>query len=215
MEKFIEDFSKIPQRQKLLALLGLVVLIGIGHYFLVYDGQSTELAEKEAQSDKLNADLVEKQAIAENLDKYRVEIKRLEAELEKAKSLLPDESEVPALLAQISSLGSKAGLEISRFEPQHEEVKDFYARLPFQVKVAGSYHEVASFIDNVGHLERIVNAENISMKDPVVRNKKYVLNTEFTVTTYRFIDKSEQAAIPGSVPGAPPPPAPPPAGGAP
>lgn len=209
MEKFIEDFSKIPQRQKLIALLVAVIMLGTLHYFLVYDGQSTELADKEAQSDKLNADLVEKQAIAENLDKYRVEIRRLENELEKAKSLLPDESEVPALLAQISSLGAKAGLEISRFEPQHEETKDFYARLPFRVKVAGSYHEVATFIDSIGHLERIVNAENISMKEPTVKNKKYVLNTEFTVTTYRFIDKAEQTATAGD-PSAPPPPAPPP-----
>jgi type IV pilus assembly protein PilO len=212
MEKFIEDFSKIPQRQKLIALLAAVVLLGMLHYFLIYDGQSTELSDKEQQSDKLNADLVEKQAIAENLDKYRVEIHRLENELEKAKSLLPDESEVPALLAQISSLGSKAGLEISRFEPQHEEAKDFYARLPFRVKVAGSYHEVASFIDSVGHLERIVNVENISMKEPAIKNKKYVLNTEFTVTTYRFIDKAEQAA--NVDPNAPPPP-PAPAGAAP
>jgi type IV pilus assembly protein PilO len=190
MDKFIDDFSKIPQKQKLAGLILLVVMFGAMHYFLIYDDQSTQLDGLTASAKRLEADLVEKQAIADNLDKYKTEVKRLEAELERAKSLLPDESEVPALLAQISTLGSKAGLEISRFEPQAEELKDFYARLPFKLKVSGNYHDIASFIDSVGRLERIVNVENIGMREPKMISKKYLVNTEFLVTTYRFIDKS-------------------------
>ncbi len=193
MDKFLDDFSKIPQKQKLGGLIGVVVALVALHYFLIYDDQSVQLDARTAEAKKLEADLVEKQAIAENLEKYKVEVKRLEGELERAKALLPDEGEVPALLAQINSLGTKSGLEISRFEPQREEMKDFYARLPFKLKVAGNYHEIAAFIDAVGHLERIVNVENISMREPKMQNKKYLVGADFLVTTYRFVDKSAAA----------------------
>jgi type IV pilus assembly protein PilO len=197
VDKFIEDFAKIPQKQKLGGLVGIVVALGALHYFLIYDDQSTRLDMLTTSSKKLEADLVEKQAIADNLDKYKTEVKRLEAELERAKTLLPDESEVPALLAQISTLGAKAGLEISRFEPQQEEAKDFYARLPFKLKVTGNYHDIAVFIDSVAKLERIVNVENIGMREPKMVSKKYLEATDFLVTTYRFIDKNAQNAAGG------------------
>jgi len=188
VDAYLDKFAKIPRQQKWLALFSIVVGFALLHYFFIYREQAQQLEIHLIQLDKFNIDVVEKQALADNLKRYTEEVARLKRDLERAKSLLPDESEVPALLAQISSLGSKAGLEISRFEPLPEELKDFYARLPFRVKVSGNYHEVATFIDSVGHLERIVNVENISMKEPVMKNKKYVVSTEFTVTTYRFVD---------------------------
>ena len=190
MDKFLDDFSKIAQKQKLGGLVGIVVALLALHYFLIYDDQSTKLAMTTADAKRLDAELYETQAITENLEKYKQEVKRLEGELERAKALLPDEGEVPALLAKIDALGTRAGLEISRFEPQKEEMKDFYARLPFKLKVTGNYHEIASFIDEVGKLERIVNVENISMRDPKMLSKKYFVGSDFLVTTYRFVDKS-------------------------
>jgi type IV pilus assembly protein PilO len=192
MDKFLDDFSKIPQKQKLAGLVALVVALLALHYFLIYDDQSTQLEARTAEAKRLDAELYEKQAITENLEKYKVEVKRLEGELERAKALLPDEGEVPALLAKIDALGTRSGLEISRFEPQKEEMKDFYARLPFKLKVTGNYHEIATFIDEVGKLERIVNVENISMREPKMVNKKYFVGSDFLVTTYRFVDKSGQ-----------------------
>src|SRR6266850_3753124 len=99
MEKFLENFAKIPQKQKFGGLVGAVLALGVMFYFLVYDGQSTRLSAYQQELQKLEADFVEKQAIAENLAKYTQEVERLKVELDKAKSLLPDESEVPALLA--------------------------------------------------------------------------------------------------------------------
>lgn len=192
MEKFLDDFAKLPQKQKLGGLVGIVVALIALHYFMIYDDQSIKLDMQTAEAKRLEAEVVEKQAIAENLEKYKVEVKRLEGELERAKALLPDEGEVPALLAQIDSLGTKSGLEISRFEPQREEMKEFYARLPFKLKVSGNYHEIATFIDQVGRLERIVNVENIGMREPRMQSKKYLVSGDFVVTTYRFVEKQAE-----------------------
>lgn len=190
MEKLLDDFAKIPQKQRLAGLVGVVVGLFALHFFLIYDDQSTRLVMRNNNARKLVADLAEKNAIAQDLSTYQTEVKRLEGELERAKALLPDESEVPALLAQISTLGGKTGLEISRFEPQKEEMKDFYAKLPFKLKVTGNYHELAQFIDNISRLERIVNVENINMREPKMVNKKFLVSSDFMVTTYRFVDRS-------------------------
>ncbi len=188
MDKLLDDMMKTPPRTRRAAFVALVVGLFAAYYSLVYEDQQTRLEAAAAGAERLAADVIEKQGVTVNLDRYKSEVKRLEAELDRAKSLLPDESEVPALLAQISSLGARAGLEISRFEPQAEEQKDFYARLPFKLKVTGNYHDIAAFIDSVGRLERIVNVENIGMRDPQMVSKKYMVATDFLVTTFRFVD---------------------------
>lgn len=188
MDKFLDDFAKIPQKQKLAGLLALVVALGVAHFFLVYEDQSTQLDAQTEKFKKLTNELAEKTAIAQNLTMYREEVKRLETDLEAAKAFLPDTAELPAFMSQISSIATQAGLEVSRFEPMNEEVRDFYARIPYKMRLTGSYHEVATFIDNLGRLERIINVENLGMSSPTNKNKKYVLSTEFLVTTYRFVD---------------------------
>ena len=64
------------------------------------------------------------------------------------------------------------------FQPMPEIIRDFYAEVPFKLKVTGSFHEVATFFDRVGKLYRIVNIRNISMSDPTERSGKIVLTIE-------------------------------------
>lgn len=192
MEKFLDSFAKIPQKQKLAGLLALVVALGVGHFFLVYEDQSTRLSSEEEKFKKLTNELAEKTAIAQNLSMYREEVKRLETDLEAAKAFLPDTADLPAFMSQVSSIASQAGLEVSRVEPLNEETRDFYARIPYKFRLQGSYHEVATFIDNIGKLDRIINVESLTMDKPVNKNKKFVLSTEFLVTTYRFVNTGGQ-----------------------
>jgi len=76
---------------------------------------------------------------------------------------LPDKKEIPSLLTSISEAGKEAGLEFLLFQPISEINKDFYAEIPVSIKVAGNYHNVGLFFDNVSRLFRIVNIKDIVM----------------------------------------------------
>jgi type IV pilus assembly protein PilO len=58
---------------------------------------------------------------------------------------LPEKEEIPSLLAGVSQAGKDAGLDFLLFKPRPESVKGFYAEIPVDINVAGSYHQVAVF----------------------------------------------------------------------
>ena len=80
------------------------------------------------------------------------------------------------------------GLEFLLFQPKPEVKKDFYAEIPVDIKVSGSYHKLPMFFDNVSRLYRIVNVPNIEMK---AGPKKDRLDTSCTAVTYKFLETAE------------------------
>jgi type IV pilus assembly protein PilO len=104
---------------------------------------------------------------------------------------LPEKEEIPSLLAGISEAGKDAGLEFLLFQPKGESPKEFYAEIPVDINVSGSYHQVAVFFDKVANLPRIVNIRNIKMSP---KNQKGSgtndLTTVCQAVTYKFIESA-------------------------
>lgn len=201
------DMSKIPSREELLSfivamplkrkLLVLLVIVGtlVGcFYYFSIDSEYTKIDQSRKQLADLEKQRLEKQAIANNLAKFRREVERLNQDLKDAVTLLPNEAEIPELLQKVSELVEKSGLQMDVFELQGESPQGFYAKVPVNMEVTGSFHEVVVFLDKLSKLSRIVNVTNISLVEPVLKNQKIMLKTKFLATTFRFIDtKSGQA----------------------
>ena len=62
----------------------------------------------------------------------------MEAQFEEALKQLPNSSEIPALLSNISALAQESGLEIVLFKPAPELAKGFYADIPVAMEVKGN-----------------------------------------------------------------------------
>ena len=98
---------------------------------------------------------------------FEAKLESVKRDLEIKKAQLPDKKEIPQLLTTISSLGKESGLNFLLFRPKPEVPKEFYAEIPVEIQVEGSYHEVASFFSRVGNLDRIVNITNVIMEKPI------------------------------------------------
>jgi type IV pilus assembly protein PilO len=194
VEKWVEQLSKVPPRQRWGGLaVGICVLAGL-HYYLIYMDQDAAITKLTGEYNRLTLERSEKENYARNLTVYESKLNDLQRKLAKAQNLLPDSDDVPMLLSTLAQLGERIGLTIDRFEPQPEQPKAFYAAIPFKTYVNGGYHDIAMFIDAISKMDRIVNVSNISMRDPKVVNKKIVVSGEFVLTTYRFLKKSDSAA---------------------
>ncbi len=200
MEKVLEQFTKIPWQQKVGGVVALVVVLGVLDYFLVMQSQFAELETldheeaPEGQRQTVKKKLMEKQQQASHLTEYKREVERLKQQVKEAQEQLPTMAEIPKLMRDVAYEGQQSGLVIKRFELTPEQAKGNFSAVPVRMKVDGSYHEVAVFLDRLSKMPRIVNVTNISLKTPKLVNKKIVLEGEYLATTFRFIDKGAAPA---------------------
>jgi len=173
-------------------LFGALALIVAFYFFMFFFPIKDELAGLQSDVDQLRIKVSQEKGIADNIDSFVEEVERLEVELNKALAELPDKREIANLLASVSDLGKDSGLEIKLFKPLPEQKRDYYAEVPVELEVGGSYHQVATFFDEVGHLDRIVNLDKFSMTEPDLEKETVRLNTTVVATTFRFLDESER-----------------------
>ena len=192
MEKFLDQFSKIPAAHKGLGLLAAILLIVMAVYGLWIVEYQDEIEQHDATIAQQEAELLKLQTQAQYRSQYMREVERLRQRLREAEEQLPKAAEVPKLLRDISYEANQSGLRVDRFEIRPEQKRGEFAAVPVQMKVAGSYHEIAVFLDRLAKMSRIVNATNLSMTAPKVENKKIMLTANFDATTYRFLEKGEK-----------------------
>ena len=196
MNQLVERFLDLPPRQRVLFLVGSVGLL----FFLYASSLYWPRAELITQQERLRADLQQdrdrKAALVANLERARQEVARLDGDLRHAVAQLPDTKEIPDLLSNISSLGREAGLDVVQFKQRPERYEEFYAEVPVDILVRGTYHQVASFFDRVSRMARIVNVNDVSAKSPAKPdNDTVMLETACIATTFRFLDEAERERI--------------------
>jgi type IV pilus assembly protein PilO len=196
MNELFDRIMDMPVRQRVLLLVGSVFLIFFFYGFWLYMPRNAEIAEKEENLVALQQDRDRKLALVSNLPQLRQEVADLNAALKEAVAQLPDTKEIPDLLSGISAVAREAGLEIQQFRQKPETYQEFYAEVPVEILVKGTYWQVEEFFKRVSDLTRIVNVGNISVKaPPLIENDPVQLNTSCAATTFRFLYEEERARI--------------------
>jgi len=171
------------------SVLGVIVLIA--GYFFVIDGQLGQLNEVRTKEVTLKEELEQKQLLASNLDAYQEQNKVMRDMFNSMLQQLPGKAEIAELLVDISQAGIGNGLEFQLFKPQQEQIREFYAELPIQIRVIGTYHQFGNFISDTAALSRIVTLQNISIRrDGKEESSKLIM--ELTARTYRYLSEEEQ-----------------------
>ena len=191
IEPLFEKVGNISKLHRILICVATFIVITGSFVYFLYLPKFEKLAQLNSDYKNLENRLVSAKKKAAQLNQYREKMKTAEAKYKIAMKALPDKKEIPSLLTSISEAGKEAGLEFLLFQPISEINKDFYAEIPVSIKVAGNYHNVGLFFDNVSRLFRIVNIKNIVMTTP---REEGELNTSCTAITYRFVEAEEKDA---------------------
>lgn len=181
---FFEKVEKIKMPIRILILVGTLVLLGGAFYFLVYQPKTDEIRRATDEVSDLKIRVMKAKRDSRRLPEVEAREVEVNVQFKQALKLLPDEKEVPSLLRNITKLGADSNLEFRLFSPRKESPEHFYFRLPVSIEVSGNYHDVATFFDKVGRMERIVNILNVSMKPQKPRSTMLITNCE--AVTYRF-----------------------------
>ena len=195
MKELLDRILDLPRQQKIGVLAGLVVAILLLDYFLFYSPRSDEISKLTQEVENQRNERDKKKKEAANIPKLKEQMAQLDGRLKEAVAQLPDRKEIPDLLSSISNKVRESGLDILIFRPRAENIQEFYAEIPVDIVVKGGFHNVATFFDEVGRFNRLVNIANIELRNPKAKEDQVIMDVSTVATTFRFLDEAERGKI--------------------
>lgn len=192
MDNLAERFAKIPTKQKVALLIVIWGAIGALFYVLIYTDQQQQRSSLEAQLVRINADKQKLRVIAEEKVKFEKRLQELEDKRKKAQALLPDKARLEELTIELNRRARQSQIRITKITPMPEIPMGFYSRVPVQLKLEGTFHQLVVFFNHVAEMKRIVNIQNIELTKPARRDGQVFLKAAALATSFRSLKEMVQ-----------------------
>jgi len=179
-----------PIIPKILAWIAVAALVVVGGWFLVLSSALDELDRGRTKEPVLMNSYRERLSQAVNLPalrKQKLQVQEYVTQLEKQ---LPGKAEMDALLSDINQAGGGRGLQFDLIRPAQVVVRDYYAELPFSIRVIGRFHDIGAFTADIATLSRIVTLHNLTLTT-TGKEQSGLLVLEAAAKTYRYLDDAE------------------------
>jgi type IV pilus assembly protein PilO len=173
-----------PAPIKFIVVLIIFGLIAGGGYWFFIKDQYAQLERVERTEQDLRKTYEEKAYQVANLEVFKAQMAEMEETFGALVRQLPSETEVPGLLEDITNTALGSGLALQEVALQPEQRRDFYSELPINIRVSGSYHELASFVSSVASLPRIVTLHDLTIKPTGGDGER--LDMQVVARTYRY-----------------------------
>jgi len=178
-----------PLAPRVAAFLFLFVATIAAAWWFDWSDQAALLEKRQAEEQQLRQDWLGKKRMAVNLDEHKRQLAEIDRQFGALLKQLPNRAEMDSLLSDINQAGLGRGLQFELFKPGSDQVKDFYAEMPIEIRVTGGYHDLGEFASDVARMPRIVTLNNVSLDSAA--DGRLVL--EAKATTYRYLDEDELA----------------------
>ena len=183
----IGDFSTWPIwfRWVGIVLVSAGLLFGGYKYFL--EPENLILAKLERKEAQLKKTFLKKKELVINLPAYLAQMKEIQDRFGVVLRQLPNKTEVPALLIDITQAGLARGLKFEQFKPARPRTQEFYKVMPISITVTGRFHQMAEFVSDLASLPRIVTVGNMKI-GRVKKQKNLVMKA--SLFTYQYLEDS-------------------------
>ena len=189
----MDSILKLSTSKKLLILVVILCVITGAYFYSMFTPQKRELDAMKSELSKLVEELEKSKAIARDLEKYKAQVEQMNKELAVALTQLPTEKEIPEILKSISSLGKESQLEFTLFRPKPEDPQQYYAKVPIELSIVGSYHNTGTFFDRVSKQPRIINVVDFNMARLNMKGRdEATVRVSCLLNTYRYVEKKTE-----------------------
>jgi len=193
MADLLDSLQKTSAKQKLAVVALLILAMGVVYYFLFWDDFGKKERSLNTQHSQMEQEVSQYEARRRDYLRFKNEVARLLEEQKELLRILPKKAEIPTFLDAIYNQAEPLGLEIKLFARQEEKPQELYIRIPVQMELTGTYHQIARFFNKVAQLPRIVNIEDMSLTSPQTTDAGVKLTARFLAVTFRFADKAAPA----------------------
>ena len=157
----MENFSEMPSLKQWVVLLAVGALVTVGLYFTIFKSKREANAKAEQALNTKLQENAELESYRPKLKDMEQQVANLKQQMEIENRIVPSEKEVDNFMRMLDAEALKSGIEIRRYTAKPLTTREYYAEVPFEIEIDGSYYSVLSFFDHVSKLERIVNISNL------------------------------------------------------
>jgi len=172
---------------------GVLLAIAWSQYLSPMEDQ---IKAKKGQLDTLNAAVAKALQQKVYFEKMKAESALLEKKLIDLKQVLPLEKETPEIVRSFYAKAEDSRVRIMRLTLRPTVEHDVYTEWPWDVEVIGNYNNVATYLDEVRQLPRIVNVAGMKL---VLKNgsgekaASESVGATYTATTFIYHEDTSAA----------------------
>lgn len=172
------------------AVLGVTGLLCAGFYFAVFKGQQVKRDTARETLAQTTQELREAREIKAKFDEFKVEAEKASRLVELFEERLPEEREIPRLLAQFEKKGDDLGLsvELTQLPTMTDANKE---TIPYEIVARGDFHGIVKFINLLERDQRYLKVSNLDIQEEIAG----VSEATFQLSTFRFIQRTETASV--------------------
>jgi len=189
------------------------MITGVLYWVAFFTDVSAKIDAANRHAGEMQAELAKQQQAQASYLVDRDELVMRQQRQRELNKVLPADTEAAAFLSSVQQVSNVSGIDLKGWKPDQEQTQAFFAKVPMRLELSGRFHQVAKFMYEIGRLDRIINIENIDLKDPKVEGDDVVLNVRCLATTFHSLKPKAPAAVPAPAPVTPAAPAPANSGG--
>ncbi|TQP99613.1 fimbrial protein [Vibrio cholerae] len=177
----ISEWQLLPQ---LVVILLIMLLIqGAGYWFYLMPKQD-EIALLKQEEETVKATLRIKANKVAVLPQIQAQLDELKERYDFLLRQLPVQKELASMLASVNQLGLDSSLTFTRIDWGERESQEFLYRLPLNIELTGSYHDIGDFSQAIAKLPRIINFDDVDWQR--VSQESSTLHFRVRAYTYQF-----------------------------
>jgi type IV pilus assembly protein PilO len=161
--------ADMGQREKnLIGIAALAMMAAGAYWWFLHKPRAVELDATHARVERLQTenDKAKAEVAKGRPEEIRAQLALYQQNLALIRTLVPTSNEVPALLEQVSTAARRVGLDLAAVTPQAVIQGNRYDTYRYNIDIVGNYHDLATFLTNVGSLTRIVAPMNLQLSQP-------------------------------------------------
>ncbi|EHU0375409.1 type 4a pilus biogenesis protein PilO [Vibrio cholerae] len=180
----LDEISEWPLLPQLVVILLITLLIqGAGYWFYLMPKQD-EIALLKQEEETVKATLRIKANKVAVLPQIQAQLDELKERYDFLLRQLPVQKELASMLASVNQLGLDSSLTFTRIDWGERESQEFLYRLPLNIELTGSYHDIGDFSQAIAKLPRIINFDDVDWQR--VSQESSTLHFRVRAYTYQF-----------------------------
>ncbi len=164
-------------------ILIAVLILGF-FYLLYYKPKSNELNSLRDNRERTEREVIQLRAKKKQMDKIEARVQQMDIILRDLETIIPSKKETSDILTRTQQLAYDSNLDIKKYTPKGEVLKEFYSDWPIEIEIHGNYHNLAKFFAKLSNFPRLFTVENFSIKNLKPQTANTTISAKFITQTY-------------------------------